>query len=380
MTDLPTTLTFLGLQDCSTIEMLPSNISDLSGLMILDLNGCKRLQSFPKLPSRLFELRTSGCTSLQGVDVKDLQNLRDLVINYDHFCSKSDEISRLPNLESLILEGCERPQTFPKLPSSLSSLFVEGDTSTLLVISGEIQSMETSQSVQGIHMEGCDHLGNTSRKNSLFQDIHREFEVYGTGSEIPEWISHQNMGSSESFEVSECSGCKIHGLDVSAVFLNEKEAIDFRSFSVICNKTKDIQWEPVEGDWHITRPLPQGEDVLWVRHITICELRHYSGHEAEFGEHFEVGDQVQVSVEIEGDPGGSLQVKKCGVLLVHRPDEEKNLSDDPSVGETISPVDDNVVMDGEESVLVHIEDENKSGHNEGVAGFSIDAKRLKIGL
>ncbi|XP_043717864.1 disease resistance protein RUN1-like [Telopea speciosissima] len=299
MTELPSSLVFLNLGGCSTMETLPSNISDLYGLWYLDLNGCKRLQSVPKLPSRLGELRTSGCTSLQGVDInKDLQSLRDLVINYDHFCSKSDEISCLPNLEHEILEGYERPQTLPKLPSNLRSLFVEGDPSNLLVNCQEITSMETSQSVQGIHTEGCHHLGNTLRKNSLFQDIHRRFEVWGNGSEIPKWISHQNMGSSISFEVSDCcSGCKIQGLDVSAVFSAGKESSIFRSIAVICSKTKNIQWGPVIGQY--PSPLPLDQDGLLLRHITIPELWGFSGHEDGFGDHFEVGDQLEVSVKIE---------------------------------------------------------------------------------
>ncbi|XP_042486017.1 disease resistance protein RUN1-like [Macadamia integrifolia] len=376
MTDLPSSLSNLDLEGCSKMEILPSNISDLSRLLCLNLNGCRGLQSFPKLSSHLKQLLTSGCTSLHGIDVVDLQYLRYLVVNYDYFCSKSDEISCLPNLEILTLEGCESPQTLPKLPSNLETMFVDDDITNFQC--EEIQSMETSQSMQCIRVEECRHLGNTLRKNSLFQDIHRGFEVWGRGSEIPEWISHQNMGSSISFEVSACLGCKIQGLDVSAVFSTGKELELFRSITVIYNKTKDIQWEPIVGTSQLRRHLFL---QLWVRHVTIAELRDFSECEVGYGNNFEVGDQVEVSVEIlEMMGGGSLQVKRCGVLLVHRPDEEKNLSDDRSMVEYMSASVGDVVMDRKESVLVHIEDENESGHNEGIAGFGIDAKRLGIGL
>ncbi|XP_042519392.1 uncharacterized protein LOC122093174 [Macadamia integrifolia] len=190
-------------------------------------------------------------------------------------------------------------------------------------------------------------------------------------------MSHQNLGTSISFEVSnDCSGCRIQGLDVSAVFSAKKDVVHFRSLAVICNKTKDIQWRP-DGDWQlITDPLPLGQDLLWVRHITIPELWGFSGREVGFGDHFEVGDQVQFSVEIEELlpknkeieedflPGRSFQVKKCGVLLVHRLDEEKNLSDDRSMVEYELASDDDVVVDGEESVLVQIED-GFSGQEKG---------------
>ncbi|XP_042482142.1 disease resistance protein RUN1-like isoform X4 [Macadamia integrifolia] len=375
---------------CS-MEILPSTISNLSGLDLLYANRCKRLQSFPELPPSLAFLEAEGCTSLQGVDVEGLEYLRKLRIDYDHFCSKSYEISCL-KLQSLTLEGCGRPQTLPKLPTNLDSLFVDGDISNLLVNCREIQSMETChQSVQRIHIEEryCHDLGNSLRKNSFyhFQD---HFEIWGSGSEIPEWISHQNMGSSVSFEVShDCSRCLIRGLDVSAVFLVERFILNLRALTVICNKTKGIQWRAYVIDWQNTGPLPPGQELLWVRHITIPELWDFSGHEVVFGDHFEVGDEVEVSVEIQAwSPSVSLQVKKCGVLLVHRLDVENKLSDDGITEEYKSASDDDdddvVIVDGDkESVLVHIEDDqNKiSGHNiEDIPGFSIDAKRLRIDL
>ncbi|XP_042482140.1 disease resistance protein RUN1-like isoform X2 [Macadamia integrifolia] len=364
MTELPPMLERLYVSGCS-MEILPSTISNLSGLDLLYANRCKRLQSFPELPPSLAFLEAEGCTSLQGVDVEGLEYLRKLRIDYDHFCSKSYEISCL-KLQSLTLEGC--------------------------VNCREIQSMETChQSVQRIHIEEryCHDLGNSLRKNSFyhFQD---HFEIWGSGSEIPEWISHQNMGSSVSFEVShDCSRCLIRGLDVSAVFLVERFILNLRALTVICNKTKGIQWRAYVIDWQNTGPLPPGQELLWVRHITIPELWDFSGHEVVFGDHFEVGDEVEVSVEIQAwSPSVSLQVKKCGVLLVHRLDVENKLSDDGITEEYKSASDDDdddvVIVDGDkESVLVHIEDDqNKiSGHNiEDIPGFSIDAKRLRIDL
>ncbi|XP_042494639.1 disease resistance protein RPV1-like isoform X2 [Macadamia integrifolia] len=503
MTEIPSSLEYLTLEGCSKLEILPSNIL-FSRILYLALNRCKRLQSFP-----------SGSTSSQGAeDIKNKQNLTYLVVDFDYFRRRSNEISCLPNLLSLTLELCGRPQTLPKLPPSLTSLFVEGDISSILLVnsssreiqsmetsqseqgihmescghrrntlnnmlqvsssreiqsmetsqseqgihmescghrrntlnnmlqvsssreiqsmetsqseqgihmescghrgntlnnmlqvsssreiqsmetsqseqaihmescghrgntlnnmlqvsssreiqsmetsqseqaihmescghrgntlnnmlqvssSREIQSMETSQSVQGIHMESCNHRGNTLNNIlQVHQDIDERFNLWGFGSEIPEWIKHQNMGSSISFEVSSsdyCSGCKIQGFDVSAVFSCEKyvEYVDFCSFVVIYNKTKQIRWGPVEGWKHLTRPLPiqSGQDILLVRHIIISELWDFSGRHAGFGDHFEVGDQVEVTVEIKGIAGRSLLVKKCGVLLVHEPDDQE---------------------------------------------------------
>ncbi|XP_042496337.1 disease resistance protein RUN1-like isoform X2 [Macadamia integrifolia] len=333
MTELPSSLNFLNLGGCSTMERLPSNISGLSQLLYLDLNGCQRLQSLPKLPLRLDELRTSGCTSLQEVaNIGNLSTLRDLSINCDLFCSLSNEICHLSNLGNLNLEGCKRPQSLPKLPSKLDSLFIEGHTSNLLNCF-ENQSLE--------EMEGCHHLDSTLRNMSLFQGLYRAFEVIGTGTEIPEWISHQAVGSSISFE------------------------------------TKGIEWGPLDGFWQSAHALD--EDILWVRHIPITELQDYWGGEAKFGAHFEVGDIVEVLVEIEPFEKACVQVKKCGVMLVHKPDE--NQVDDPSVMKC-STASHFFIVDGERSAMdqvVFMEDANKSGYNEDVAGSSYDAKILRIG-
>ncbi|XP_042502099.1 disease resistance protein RUN1-like [Macadamia integrifolia] len=409
MRELPSSLKILDLGGCSTMEILPSNINDLSQLIFLNLEGCERLLSFPR----------GSTSSPTGVELKDIKSLKFLAMNYDHFCSRSDEISCLPTLWSLYLAGFEGSQTLPKLSTSLFTLFVEGETPTLLVNRGEIQSMETSNSVQaGIYnIEGCHHLGNTLRKNSIFQDIHREFQFWCTGSEIPEWMSHRNMGFSVSFEVSsDCSDCKIQGLDVSAVFLAVEGPGNYSCQPVIWNKTKYIQWGPILGPPQSTRPLRPGQDILMVRHITIRELLSFSIHKVGFGSHFEVGDQVEVSVEIDGGYGGSLQVKKCGVLLVQCPDEEMNLLDDLSLIKylydpedieralleyLLSHSEEDLAVDGEVSELVHIEEDKKikSGHNEGVEselvhidedernksdgnneGVAAFTKRLRIGL
>ncbi|XP_042496515.1 disease resistance protein RUN1-like isoform X2 [Macadamia integrifolia] len=391
--ELPSSLRYLDLGQCPLLERLPGNISDVSQLFSLDLEGCSKLQSLPELPSNISQLRTDGCTSLQEVvNIRNLSKLDNLFINYDLFCSISDEISDHTRIDNISLVGCKKPQTVPKLSSSLLSLYVEGDTSMLLLNCGEIQSLETPQFVQGIHMEtGCYHLGNTLRKKSLFQvlslsislsslalvvflkvmnsveqGLYREFEVWGSGNEVPKWISHQNVGSSISFVVSDlCSGCKIQGLDMSAVFLAKKETKWFISRPTICNKTKGIQWGPIDGfDQMAYQP---DQDLLWVRHLTFHDLWDYSVGQARYGAPFEVGDQVEISVDFELVPPGSVQVKKCGVLLVHKLDEETHSDDDRPMKQHISASasdststhsDDDVLIHGEELVSSYKEGEN----------------------
>lgn len=53
--------------DGSSVESLPASIRYLSGLEELSLSGCKRLQSLPELPTSIRKLDASDCTSLETV-------------------------------------------------------------------------------------------------------------------------------------------------------------------------------------------------------------------------------------------------------------------------------------------------------------------------
>ncbi|XP_004292718.1 PREDICTED: TMV resistance protein N-like isoform X1 [Fragaria vesca subsp. vesca] len=59
-------LHILNLED-SMIESIPVSINNVSGLRILKLSECKKLQSLPELPALLETLEADGCTSLQQV-------------------------------------------------------------------------------------------------------------------------------------------------------------------------------------------------------------------------------------------------------------------------------------------------------------------------
>ncbi|KAF3784369.1 TMV resistance protein [Nymphaea thermarum] len=84
-------LVFLSMRECVSLEKLPNKVYELSSLVIFNLKGCSRLVSFPQLPPTK---STNG----------------------------------LPNLEELILRGCESFEFLPRLPEfhSLRSLHIDG--------------------------------------------------------------------------------------------------------------------------------------------------------------------------------------------------------------------------------------------------------------
>ncbi|XP_042493942.1 uncharacterized protein LOC122073428 [Macadamia integrifolia] len=270
---------------------------------------------------------------------------------------------------------------------SVDSLVLDGCT---LMVFKEVEFQKppkTSQSISAIHMDECHHLENTFRKKSPFQGYER-FEVFGPGSEISEWMAYQSMGSSISFELSPLLGCKSQGLDASAVFavrekyenrglyerfevfgpgseipecmahqsmdssisfevspllgcksqgldasavfaVEEEDENRVSSMPIIFNKTTGIKWVWLNGSYYTPRSPYQ--DQMWVCHIPFPDLYVHLGGEGEF--EAREGDQLEFSInfDFENFEEARVQVKKCGVLKVHKPDEETRLDEDQSM-------------------------------------------------
>ncbi|XP_059659593.1 disease resistance protein L6-like [Cornus florida] len=108
---------------------LPDTIGNLKCLRILNIH-----QSFiVKLPSsigmllKLEELDASYCFRLEGdipSYIEKLSSLRILRLSWTNICSLPTSICKISHLQTLGLQGCEKLQFLPELPSSLVSLKV----------------------------------------------------------------------------------------------------------------------------------------------------------------------------------------------------------------------------------------------------------------
>ncbi|RVW29908.1 Disease resistance-like protein DSC1 [Vitis vinifera] len=135
----------------SGIQEVPTSITLLTNLQVLSLTGCKggesksrnlalslrssptegfRLSSLTALYS-LKELNLSDCNLLEGAlpsDLSSLSWLERLDLSRNSFITVPS-LSRLPQLERLILEHCKSLQSLPELPSSIIELLANDCTS-----------------------------------------------------------------------------------------------------------------------------------------------------------------------------------------------------------------------------------------------------------
>ncbi|XP_050205321.1 TMV resistance protein N-like isoform X2 [Mercurialis annua] len=164
---------------------IPSSISRLSKLEDLRFADCKKLQSFPNLPSSILYLSMDGCTALQSLLPRS--------------------ISKQFKLENLYVDGCRRLQLLPDISSSILDLSVDGltsqenptsDSSSLTFVSclklTEVQSENTS-----VFARLTSYLHYLLRHSSqgLFNPS-SQISMCLAGSEIPGWFNYQETGSS----------------------------------------------------------------------------------------------------------------------------------------------------------------------------------------
>ncbi|XP_050133539.1 disease resistance protein RPV1-like isoform X2 [Malus sylvestris] len=129
-----TGLVSLNLEGCRKLESLPSSISHMKSLLYLDVSGCSKLEKFPEISEVMKKLSK---LYLGGTAIKELPasilNLTSLVTLKLHNCrelkSLPSSISYMKSLEALDVSGCSTLEKFPEILESmekLKALYLDG--------------------------------------------------------------------------------------------------------------------------------------------------------------------------------------------------------------------------------------------------------------
>ncbi|KAI8012445.1 TMV resistance protein N [Camellia lanceoleosa] len=308
------------------IRSLPNCIRGLTGLQILELDKCKRLQSLI-VEQNVKVLLFSGCTLLEKVIFQSVPSTIEL--NNVH-----DECIMWHKLGELYISKCSLGSN----PYSLKHNYIRenhfvvnkswrpallgGNCNNLVEFTGELKL----EPIGNIDMKILNNLGfssfgsNESRTVTLsssfstgrklpLQGCHEQhiFYTYLPGSKIPAWFSLKNIGSSLSFTVP--LNFRIQALSVCSMYalLSNNPGhrrFNFWAHTIISNTTKSLIWSHSPQVFGIP---DADEDMMWLS---------YWKFENQLGG----GDELKISVV--GDK--SFQVKEVGVYLVYKEQEQKS--------------------------------------------------------
>ncbi|XP_059430130.1 disease resistance protein RPV1-like [Corylus avellana] len=284
----------------------PSFISCLPNLLTLDVSECTSLQSIA-LPGSVVELTANGCTSLERISILTNES------------SRSADIIKSTSMEKLNLIRKNRSRGRPN--------FFLNNCCKLV----EIQNLERLQRPPfTFQMGNCNNLSLESI-NSVVQvmclrhDSGYRYDsgcIYGVlpGSEIPNWISHQAMGSSVSFRVPPfLFGSKVSKVLLSIVYATNKESpalgdgrfswrlynrsfrdeSNHRCWVGSCNAITSVLDYDVFEDHILTRVM---EWHVFLRHLLNFKMK--------------CGDEIEVVICPQ-----LVEVKRCGIHFVLDGDE-----------------------------------------------------------
>ncbi|KAJ0093788.1 hypothetical protein Patl1_26866 [Pistacia atlantica] len=239
---------------------LPGSINHLSKLHSLYLDGCKRLQSLPELPSKIRHIKVNGCVALETTS------------NALRLCNSTLSILSCVNCLKLIC--CNNPA------SSMPREFLKA-------------------------------MSKPTNRGRMHHQPINEFKMVIPGSEIPKWFQHQSETSSIKIErpPDSCDN-KMVGYAVCCVFyVHEHQPTPSKGYyigshGIVCELTNI---DPLSEPWiQFENNLGKAVlDHLWLFYFCASTLNQ---------------DFVGLSFKSCG-PG--LEVKKCGIHPIYEKEIEE---------------------------------------------------------
>ncbi|GER35577.1 disease resistance protein [Striga asiatica] len=225
---LPPNLEILDISDCTNLDALPNNLSELESLSELSISNCQRFVAFPEngIPRMLKSLAINSCNSLESLPA-NISGLERLDINK---CSslRTWAVAHFPaTLKNLTILDCTQ------LEAVSNGMFPEGST-MLLEYLGLSNWLNFSNLLQRLH--GFAHLVmlNLNRCDGL-----EHFPEHGLPSGLQD-LSIANCPSLKSLPAKICTMTSL----VSLMLWNCPRLDNFPRCDLPPNLTQLTIWDP----------------------------------------------------------------------------------------------------------------------------------------
>lgn len=321
----------LNLKDCTSLTTLPGKIF-MESLKILVLSGCLNLKNFPEIGGSmkcLSELLLDG-TDIKEVPILPFELLPGLVrINLED-CKRLQSMPQLPpNIEEVRVDGCVSLETLSGALKLCNSEYISInciDDLKLLGNNGLAFSM-LKEYLEVILSLPLSFAQNIMPKNDAVLWTHffpffrlqvvsnpiQKFCIVVPGSEIPEWFMHQNDGSSIKFIMPSNLYCKNKALGyaVCCVFHVQEHSLGIQMRSSYLTHRLNCHMNGSSTSYFIEfrEKFAKAEsDHLWLLYLSLQKCYYINwGFE---------NNLIELSFRPVSGPG--LEVKRCGFHPIYR--------------------------------------------------------------
>ncbi|GMI79716.1 hypothetical protein like AT5G36930 [Hibiscus trionum] len=375
----------LNLSGCHEVENFPSRVGGCKSLKTLNLSGCYKVLSLNRrkgmnLPSRfrvlqrgrvesmpptlhflsglssLRELRLRNCNLCEGdipSDISCLSSLTYLDLSGNNFISIPASLARLPKLALLDLRNCKELKYLPEI-TSIGSVYANGCTSLELVSNpSKVCNSASWAQFSGLHCyrlaENINALTLLKKHLKAFGNSRNVFDIAIPGREIPEWFSHQRVGSSIKVPLPNYirNDSRWMGVAFCCIFVNDDAS---RDEGLVCKavvhhrKSEQAGCDGSgSGDRNAQHLINCGFQVKKGRieplvkdHIFLCYWQRHNSYPFSSEDKFveseiedssttdcsnQAFDELQLSIT-SSFGFGCLKVKRCGVRIVYEKDLE----------------------------------------------------------
>ncbi|XP_034674462.1 disease resistance protein RPV1-like [Vitis riparia] len=376
-------LEYLNLAFCKKLESLPENLCNLKYLKTLNVIGCSKLGRLPEslgslecleklcasnadLISSQFHYSLAGLCSLKildahgtcltkgaiSSDIGSLYSLEELDLSYcnlmdggipddifclyslrvldlsgNHFRRVTDAISQLSKLRVLRLRHCKNLGEISELPSSLRVLDAHGCTSMKTLSSTSLSPWQRQLNCfKSAVLQEIQELKYSSLLSLPANGVSQGFSTFIPGSgEVPEWMSHQSVGSEVTAELPPnwYDNNEVLGFALCCVYIPQQDEPE--------SSTSENAMVNITQPYHLRCKLTFLDGIGFLDDLlygSSCQCDHndgvsdsvwvtyYSNHaikkkyRSDASRHF----KASFSGSVDGKP---VKVEKCGIGLVY---------------------------------------------------------------
>ncbi|CAN6564252.1 unnamed protein product [Malus baccata var. baccata] len=311
-------LSLVDLTGCYQLISLPRDFYKLKSVETLLLNRCSKFRELHEDIGEMISLRT---LEADGTDIREIPNLSGLskletlrLNGSRYLCTILD----LPtNLKVLLADDCPALETMPDFSEMSNMKELDASDSAELT---EVPGLEKSlNSMTWIDMHGCPNLTADFRKNIL-----QGWTSCGLGgialhgNYVPNWFDFVNEGTQVSFDILPTDDHNFEGLTLFCLFrkCGGKELPDLKITVISHTKRTKLLFYNTRG---CVKYANHEDDYLWQGQLSNNELN------------LQGGDKVDIVFEIRlskyANWKDSVKIMRTGVNLVWDKLMKENMHD-----------------------------------------------------